>query len=418
MEFLETLENVRREAEAVARDTEITEAKNAGPQWLAEHQGERFGDNLSARNKLRRDNDASYMLALGKFAKLLNEARGGSRLARYALSEAMTTSDFPYLFGDVLDRQMLGNYREWPRVYPNFMRVARNVPDFRDVYRFAVDGAEGVLSSVPELDEYQFGSLSETRYNYAVAKYGRKMAFSWESIINDDFDSLAQSSPRRLGRAARRTENKIATQLYVDSTGPHASLYTSGNTNIINTSNGASEDNPALDITALQDAMIVLGNMLDADSEPIMVETIELVVPPALEVTAMNMLNATDLNLNAMGGDTSNRVNVANWMRARMRLSVDPYIPVVASSSNGNTSWFLFAGAMADRPACEIGLLRGHNEPELFVKEPNARRVGGGMVNPLDGDFESDATEYKVRHVVGGTQLDGKSTVASNGSGA
>jgi hypothetical protein len=63
-------------------------------------------------------------------------------------------------------------------------------------------------------------------------------------------------------------------------------------------------------------------------------------------------------------------------------------------------------------------MLRGHAEPEIFIKEPNARRVGGGIVNPMDGDFETDSVEYKLRHVFGGSILDPKMSVGSNGSGS
>jgi hypothetical protein len=36
----------------------------------------------------------------------------------------------------------------------------------------------------------------------------------------------------------------------------------------------------------------------------------------------------------------------------------------------------------------------------------------------MDGDFDTDTVEYKVRHVMGGTLMDPKAAVASNGSGS
>jgi hypothetical protein len=53
----------------------------------------------------------------------------------------------------------------------------------------------------------------------------------------------------------------------------------------------------------------------------------------------------------------------------------------------------------------------------MFMKAPNAVRVGGGEVSPLDGDYEHDEVGYKVRYVIGGTVIDPKMTAASNGSG-
>jgi hypothetical protein len=104
-------------------------------------------------------------------------------------------------------------------------------------------------------------------------------------------------------------------------------------------------------------------------------------------------------------------------MRDRVRLNVNPYIPQIATT-NKNTSWFLFASPTSNRPALNALFLRGRTEPETFIKEPNARRIGGGGVDPMDGDFDLDAITYKVRHVFGAAVIDPIGTVASNGTGS
>jgi hypothetical protein len=239
-------------------------------------------------------------------------------------------------------------------------------------------------------------------------------------MVNDDLDAF-RTIPDRLARAARRSEDKFATSLFVDANGPHASLYTAGNKNIINATNaGASfaAINPPLSVNALQQAMVVLSNMKDADGEPIVIDAVELVVPPALEVVAQNILNATVLRTVAKGGDTGGELEVANWMRHKVRLSVGSYIPAIATT-NGNTSWWLFANPSTGRPALEMGFLRGFEQPALYERAPNARRIGGGDVMEA---FEDDSVAWRVRHVFGGTRLTStggaKATVASNGSGA
>jgi hypothetical protein len=49
----------------------------------------------------------------------------------YLLREVMTTSDFPQLFGDILDRTMLAAYAEWPMTWTAYAKRA-TVNDFRD----------------------------------------------------------------------------------------------------------------------------------------------------------------------------------------------------------------------------------------------------------------------------------------------
>lgn len=369
------------------------------------------GLNVGAHAR-RSQSDPRYLRRLTESVKFLDRVYRG-RIPTYRLREAMTTSDFPLLFGDILDRQTLGAYAELPQTYRNVARVG-TVPDFRTVNRYAVNGAESVLAQVHELEEYKASSVTATRYQYSVAKYGRRMPFSWETIINDDLN-LLQDAPARFARAARRSEERFATGLYVSSTGPNATFFSNVNKNIVNMANGAASNNPALSITGLQDAMVVLAKQLDTDSEPIVIEAVELVVPPSLEITARNILNAVQL---IVGADSApQRIVTENWMRNRVRLSVNPYLSLI-NTTNGATAWYLFASASNGRPALEVGFLRGYEAPQLFMKSPNAVRVGAGTVDPMMGDFDNDSFDYKVRHVFGGTLIDPKMAVASNGTGA
>lgn len=366
-------------------------------------------DEVSPRTIRKR---ANYGALLVEASNLIISARR-SALGKHYFQEAMKTSDFPQLMADVLDRQLYASYMETAQAWSAYCRRS-TVPDFRDVKRFAVDGAEGRLPSVGEKVIYSPNVLSETKYSYAVTKYGRTLNWSWESFTNDDLDALGASSPARLGKAARRSEDYFATGLHVDSNGPHASLYTSGNKNIINTTNGAATTNPVLGVAGLQDAFTVMGLQLDADSEPIGIDGVILEVPPSLEVTAQNLLNATQVIVGADTGEQ--RIVTSNWMKAKVTLVVNPYIPVIATT-NGKKTWFVHANPNSGRPAMEFGLLRGHESPELFMKLQNQVRVGGGG-SGFDGSFEDDTIAYKVRHVFGGSRIDGKSTVGSNGSGS
>lgn len=336
----------------------------------------------------------------------------------YQLREALTTSDFPLLFGDIIDRQLLANYRETPQTFRNYCKIG-TVPDFRTVKRFAINGSEARLVTVAQQGEYPESKLTDYSFSYNVVKYGRAIPFAWEDMINDDLDAL-KDIPARFGRAARRTEEFFATGLFVDVNGPIAGFYNTANKNRIHTENGASSNNPVLSIQALQDAMIVLDSQVDADGEPIIIESVRLVVPPALRIIAKNILNSTELWINLNSTATSlpqQQLHTQNWIKDMLDLDVNYYIPKVATTANGSTSWFLFANPSASRPAIEVGFLRGHTEPEVWMKEPDAMRIGGGGVTPMDGDFDTDSIRYRVRHVLGGVAQDWRATVASNGSG-
>jgi hypothetical protein len=395
-QFLDLIEEIKAEEASVTRIFE--------------------GDGVGVRRG-RHQKDPRHAEKLVEAVELLGRVMAGSRSATYFLEEAMTTSDFPLYMGEVLDRNVLAGYRDYTPTWPNFAK-RRIVRDFRPARDYVLDGGEAVLDEVKQQGEYPARSLTEGRYELTVKKYGARMPFSWETMVNDEFD-LFSDIPQRFGKAARRTEDRRAVELFVDTNGPHASLYTAGNKNIVNIANGGAANNPALSISGLQDAMIVLSNMKDADGLPIEIETVHLVVPPGLEITAENILNALQLELTADGGDANRKLITANWMKNRTRLSVVRIYPIVAATANGQRSWHLFADPADGRPALQVGFLRGHEDPEVFMKSPNAQRLGaGGLINPMDGDFDSDSIDHKVRHVVGGSRVEPKATVASNGSGA
>ncbi|MGB8248291.1 MAG: hypothetical protein WCE98_09810, partial [Chlorobium sp.] len=399
MEFLDTLEAIK--------------AETASVHTLFAGEGQRAPSR-------RGTTSPEYQRRLGEAVSFVADVVEGRRPS-YHLMEALSTSDFPILFGDILDRQVLASYREW---VPTWQPIAKRrvVRDFRGVKLFKpLTGMNGILEEVGELAEYPEGDLDEqATQTITVAKYGKRLGLSWESIVNDDLDQL-RDIPNRMGRMARRTENRLATELYVDAAGPHASLYTVGNANIVNTTNApgmvGGDDNPPLSVIGLTQALLVLGNMTDEDGNPIEHEAATLVVPPALEVTANNILNATAIELTTMGGTVDGtpfperRLLAANWLSRKVRLVVNPIIPNIATS-NGNTSWWVFADPAADREALVMAFLRGWEDPAVFMKSANARRVGGGDIDPLDGDFDTDSVAYKVRHVIGAARVDPKATVA------
>jgi hypothetical protein len=368
------------------------------------------GDGQPVRT-LRRVNDPRYVESLAECARFIQEVLAGRRPA-YHLQEAMTTSDFPVLFADILDRQLLASYQQIPADWRSFART-NTVRDFRQVKRYAADGGLGLLPEVPEKTEYPEDKLPDVApFTYSVTKKGKRFQLTWETIVDDDLGVMTRL-PNNLATSAHNSEYFFATSLFVSSTGPNATYFTSGHANLLT-------GNPALSVSAMQAAFTLLAAQKDADGNPILVDAAVLLVPPALQVVAENIINATEI-LAASGGGPgtgNDQLRVANWMRNKVQLVVNPWLPII-DTTRGSTAWYLLQspGGMG-RPISEIGFLRGYESPQLFMKDPDAVRIGGGSVSPLDGDFDTDSVQYKVRHVFGGTLLDTKSAVASNGSGS
>lgn len=317
--------------------------------------------------------------------------------------EAMSTSDFPALFTDSLDRQLYAAYQATMPTWSNYARAA-TVNDFRTVKRFATSGVRGLLQKVGELAEHERRAQTETPYEYGVAKYEAGFAVSWETMVNDDLDAFRRL-PNDLADSVRDSEEHFVTSLFVDANGPHASFYTAGNGNILT-------GNPALTRETLQDAITVLMKRTDDNGNPIVITAVELVVGPGLALAAQQIIDAVEYRAVDSAGNVT--IIRGNGVGANLRPSVNYWIPSVASTANADTSWFVFANPNNQRPALEFGRLRGFEAPALYEKIPDMRRIGGGVE---DFSFDTEAQERKVKHVYGGSRVDHKMTVASNGSG-
>lgn len=362
----------------------------------------------------RNHNGATYNRDLLEVAALYGQVLKGSRSAASNFVEAMTTSDFSNLFGDIIDRQLFAKYVSKRADWREYVRRA-TVNDFRTVKRFTLDGGEAFLSQVNESAPYTSAALTDNEFSYKLAKYGRVLGLSWESIINDDLDAF-RDMPDRLANAAIRSEDKFVTDLYAAAAGPDATFFSTGNRNLVTAATSA------LSLSSLNEAFTLLGEQVDTDGGPIYVEGVVLVVPPALEITARNLLEGSMIH-NALGSggavtDSTARDQLVapNWMRNRTKLVVNPMIPLISTTGTvGRTSWYLFAEPSTGRPAAEVGFLRGRETPELFAKDSDARRIGGGQVNVADGDFYSDQVLWKVRHSFGGVLVDPKMAVGAKG---
>ena len=333
------------------------------------------------------------------FKELFEDLKGDVGVR--SIAETMSTSDLPnLLLGTALDRALLKAYREYPSDYEGYVYLDK-VKDFRTADRIYEYGGDGALDEVKELEPYQYSALADGVYQIKVAKFGRKIGFSWEAYLNDDLGALRRLT-EKLARAARRTELRLVTSLFETSLGPSSDLFSSSTPK-------SNLGTAKLSITSLGAALEAIGAHTTPDGEPIYTERLHLVVPVSLEITARNILNAIEVQYTE--GDTIWKT--ANWMKTRIVLHVNPYISVL-DPTDGNTSWFLFPDP-ADIETLVLAKLTGHEEPEIFMKNPNAMRIGGGE-DPFGGDFDTDSIEYKVRHVVGGAVFDWRGCYASTGT--
>ena len=334
---------------------------------------------------------------------LFNTSGMSSHRREYLIREAMTTSDFPLLFGDVLDRQVLANYKAVEPAWKKFTKLSTN-KDFKASYRFAISGGDQHLDRVGEKGEYLASSRAERKYELSLLKYGRQFDISWETLINDDLGAL-KDTPERFAMAAIRTEHRLVTDQYADDDGTHAA----GNLYDKVTAGEVNGSVALLTIANLEAGCEAMAGWVDVGGEPIMNRAKYLVVPPSLEFTARQILTSAvkQWTEGAVGVPvpypTTNVIS-----QAGLELVIDPYLPII-DASNGTTGWYLFADPK-DIAVLEAAHLAGHERPEICMKNSDKVSIGGGSISPFDGDFATDNVFYRVRLVFGVTELDWRGT--------
>lgn len=348
-----------------------------------------------------------------KLLEVVNLLRNKDNMAphkrEYLMKEAMTTTDFPYLFGEILDRQVLQGFKETPQVMARVCRPGR-VRDFRTVHRYEISDGDDRLEEVAEKGEYLASDRQEARYTYALKKYGRQFDISWETIINDDLGAL-RDTPMRFAKAARRAEEYFITSLFWNADGPLDAYFNAAD-------GGAAVAANPLTIANLETAVEAMAAYTDQGSSPILNKPKYLVIPPALEFTARQILTSANKQWLWPESDESGpfAYPTSNVIaQYGLEILINPWIPIIATTGTiGATTWALFSDPN-DIAAAEFGLLRGHESPELFMKASDQTRVGGGLASPMDGDFATDNIFYKVRHCFGGVVLSGRAGYASDG---
>ncbi len=351
------------------------------------------------------------------------------------LRETMSFSDYQALFVDVLDRMYYGYYNTYPvTMYPAVRR--HTLTDFRLVKRYMNDGIVSPFTQVDPAAPAPNSSLtgpvpqggsdpataSTAGLTYQPAAFQSGTSVNWRALVNDDL-GIFNDLMKRLGIEGTRGTDKFITQLFFDANGPNALLYNSGYANIINVANGGGINNPELNAQGIQAGYKVLAGMKDSSGNPILVTgRVKLIYGPFWVAAVKNLMNQMSVQVSVEGGVTnsdgfpSQFVQVNNWLASELEPIMNPYIPIVAT---GNPkSWLMVVDpGGVDRPAVEFGQLKGFDPPQIFQRAPSIQRVGGGL-EPMMGSFDNLNQDMKIIGVMGGTQIDGRTTVGSNASGA
>ena len=140
------------------------------------------------------------MLADRCLARINDNRRGNSM--EWLGRAFMSTSDFPYICGEIANKSVLEGWNEAPETWREWCGVG-SAPDFRTMTMIGL-GAFGNLPELKEGEEYKYTDRIEEAQTVKIGTFGQMFALTRQAIINDDLGRFTDTM-RELGAAARRT---------------------------------------------------------------------------------------------------------------------------------------------------------------------------------------------------------------------
>lgn len=278
-----------------------------------------------------------------------------------------SSSDFPLILGNVVDRKLRAAYAEAPSQWRQFATKSDAV-DFREKSSVRIDGMVGEFEKVVEGGEYKYDHSAESGESWKVEKYGKIIAITWEALINDDLGAFNRI-PTAIAARAKQKQDNIVWDILVKNQkmSDGQNLFSAGHGNLASAGT-------ALTVESLQAARKTFRTR-QVNKQFLNITPTFLIVGPELE------LQAYQLTSSAYTPVTNGTIN-PNY-NTQLIVIVEPRIT--------DKSWYLSARpGMID--TIEYGFLQG--EGELFTE----RRTG----------FDVDGLEIKARMVFGAKAVDFK----------
>lgn len=275
-----------------------------------------------------------------------------------------STSDFPIVLGNTVNRQLRAAYELQPRTFLPFCRRA-SARDFRNMTKAQISGIVGSFDRIPEGGEYERKTLNEASESYRVDKFGQMIAITWETLINDDLDAFSRVPSAIAAKAAQRQSDIVWGIL---TSNPNMS----DNQPLFSAPHGNLGTATAIVEAGVNAARAAMRRQTSLEGDFINVQPQFMMVGPDKETEAQKLLQAVIV---------ATRTQDTNVFRGFTDLIVEPRL-------TGN-QWYLAANP-STIDTIEYSFLEG--DGELFTEQKTG--------------FEVDGLQIKARMVFGAKAID------------
>jgi hypothetical protein len=259
-----------------------------------------------------------------------------------------TTSDFPIVLGNAVNRTLAENYARAQSPIRKSLCRERDVSDFRDI-TVARTANFPTLEKIGEAGEVRHGTIDERGEVYRVETFAKGLAISRQALVNDDLGAFAQAA-RSAAVAAAETEAGVLVALLTQASGAGPTLR-DGTPLFATTRPTLASSGSAITSASLSIGRAAMRGQMDiGGGGPIGLGPKFLLVSPAKETEAEQLVAAV----------TPHTPGEVNPFAGRL-------VPLVEARLSGN-AWFLFADPL-DAAVLEVAYLGGSRVPEVRTFE-------------------------------------------------
>lgn len=279
---------------------------------------------------------------------------------REVLKAAFSTLSLPNILSNNMNKFLLDSFNAVESTWRDVTAIG-SVRDFKTKTSLRLGGAMEYMKVGPQ-GELKNVSPAEVVYTNQANTFGAILSVSRQDIVNDDLGALS-AAPRRLGRGAALRLNKEFWTTFLSNP---SNFYGTGNVNYLS---GAGS---ALSLTSLITANTSLRNQTDPDGEPLGYPGAVLLVAPANEITAINLMRSQELRDNTVADAKYGTTNV---MAGRFKPVCSTYISNSAIVNNSTTVWFLLVDPK-NLAVIEVAFLNGQESPTVESTEADFDTLG------------------------------------------
>ena len=307
---------------------------------------------------------AETALSYARTPRLIEHFEGGG---------SGSTSDFPSILANVANKTARQAYEAYPQTFRPFCRMT-TAADFKPLNRVQLSDAPA-LEKLNEAGEFHRANLKDTNQTYSLGTYGKIVALTRKTIINDDLQMFTRV-PAIMGVAAARMESDAVWGVITSNQKMGEDDVVLFHVNHKNLLTGAGS---ALALAGLSTARTKMRLQTAQNKTPLNLTPRFIAVPAILETPMLQLIYPIQLASTAVTGV------VPQWVQS--------LIPVVEPrlDTDSQTAWYLICDNSAI-DTIEYCYLEG--QQGVYIETRQGFEVDGVEIKVRE-DFAAAAIDYR-----------------------